>query len=321
MQSDKDTRKHRQAYRIIEGLFLSYCFDDDCVRSALAYEAHPEDVFVVTYPKCGTTWLQYILWAIFNDGVPPVNSQDFFSKMPFLEACGHIGRTPRPIAIKTHLPFQKQPYSKQAKYLYLSRNPYDCCVSYFYGIKVAPAYAFEEGTFEEFLDMFLEGKVEFGDYFENLLSWYEHRHDANVLFMTYEDLKKDTEGAVLKIADFLGKDHGERLRNDPDIVARILHACSSESMKKTLSDCLFMPPAEQSSESSPVKNRTSKEASEVSFRLLAKIPFMRNPVRKGVIGDWRNYFTEDQVRSMKNWITMRTADSDVMNLWANENLP
>ncbi|XP_040073437.1 sulfotransferase 2B1-like [Ixodes scapularis] len=170
MQSDKDTRKHRQAYRMLQGLFLSYCFDDGCVRSALSYEAQPEDVFVVTYPKRGTTWLQYILCAIFNDRVPPVNSQDFWSKMPFLEACGHIGRTPRPIAIKTHLPFPKQPYSKQAKYLYLARNPYDCCVSCLYAIKVAPAYALEEGTFEEFLDMFLEGKVEFGDYFESLRS-------------------------------------------------------------------------------------------------------------------------------------------------------
>ncbi|KAG0443395.1 hypothetical protein HPB47_014967 [Ixodes persulcatus] len=98
----------------------------------------------------------------------------------------------RPGAIKTHMPFQLQPYSKDTKYLYIARNPYDCCVSFFYHTKGLPRYNFADGTFDEFFEMFIEGKVDTGDYFDNLLSWYEHRNDPNVLFLTYEDLKKDT---------------------------------------------------------------------------------------------------------------------------------
>ncbi|KAG0410337.1 hypothetical protein HPB47_012549 [Ixodes persulcatus] len=65
------------------------------------------------------------------------------------------------------------------------------------------AYLFEDGTFGEFLEILVEGDVECGDYFNHLLSLYEHRQEHNVLFLAYEALQKDTESCVLKIANFL----------------------------------------------------------------------------------------------------------------------
>ncbi|KAG0417305.1 hypothetical protein HPB47_005705 [Ixodes persulcatus] len=70
--------------------------------------------------------------------------------------------------------------------------------------------------------MFVEGKVAFGDYFDNLLSWYEHRHNTNVSFLTYEDLKKDTVAWVIKIADFLGEEYGRKLRSDQRALGLVL---------------------------------------------------------------------------------------------------
>ncbi|KAG0442019.1 hypothetical protein HPB47_015795, partial [Ixodes persulcatus] len=81
-------------------------------------------------------------------------------EMPFLEMLDveFIKGMPRPGAIKTHMPFQFQPYSKGAKYLYITRNPYDCCVFFFYRPKGLPYYNFTDGTFDEFVKMFIEGK-------------------------------------------------------------------------------------------------------------------------------------------------------------------
>lgn len=66
-------------------------------------------------------------------------------------------------------------------------------------------YKFQNGQFDDFFELFMEGKVDFGDYFDTLLSWYEHRDDPNVLFITYEQLKADTKEYILKIAEFMGE--------------------------------------------------------------------------------------------------------------------
>ncbi|KAL1457322.1 hypothetical protein MTO96_006247 [Rhipicephalus appendiculatus] len=52
--------------------------------------------------------------------------------------------------------------------------------------------------FDAFLDAFLRGKVDCGDYFDQLLSWYDHIDDENVLFVTYEKLKSHTSEEVIK---------------------------------------------------------------------------------------------------------------------------
>ncbi|XP_050042798.1 sulfotransferase 1C2-like [Dermacentor andersoni] len=312
---------YMNAYRDFEGLYLSNTFTDRNMRSALSYKPLDGDVFVVSYPKCGTTWMQYIVYGIFRNGVPPANLMEFMNMAPFLELVGaEVAQTmPRPNAVKTHLPFNKQPYSANAKYVYITRNPYDCCVSFYYHTRNIPMYLFEDGTFDQFFDMFVEGKVDYGDYFDHLLSWYEHRGDSNVLFITYEDLKKDTRGWVLKIADFLGKEYGDKLRQSPDIFERIMATTSVDSMKKINAEMnnwikdLASVPLETLPEG-------MKSLVEAMGNLLDK-PIKGDFVRKGIVGDWRNHFSPEQVSRMKERIALKTAGSDVMELWKDAGLP
>ena len=52
----------------------------------------------------------------------------------------------------------------------------------------------------------MQGKVHFGDYFDHVLGWWAHKDDDNVLFLKYEDMKKDLPAAVARMAKFIGKD-------------------------------------------------------------------------------------------------------------------
>ncbi|KAM7296013.1 sulfotransferase ssu-1-like [Ixodes scapularis] len=312
-----------ESYREIDGYYVSYSFHDETIRSALGYKPAPGDVFIVSYPKCGTTWLQHIVYSIFNGRAPPGNRMGILREMPFLEMQGveSIKDMPRPGAIKTHMPFQFQPYSKDAKYLYITRNPYDCCVSFFYHTKGLPHYNFADGTFDEFFEMFIEGKVDTGDYFDNLLSWYEHRNDPNVLFLTYEDLKEDTAAWVLKIAHFLGEEYGIKLRANPRALDEVIEQTNMVSMRKHVNkglESFFVDVKAIPEERRPRWLRLMMES--VGEEGLKK-PMITDFVRKGVVGDWKGHFSAEQVRRFKERIASKIRGSDVMDLWKYIDLP
>ena len=46
------------------------------------------DLFIVTYPKCGTTWTQHIIFLILNDGVPLPADEQLNVIFPHLEEVG-----------------------------------------------------------------------------------------------------------------------------------------------------------------------------------------------------------------------------------------
>ncbi|XP_064484601.1 sulfotransferase ssu-1-like [Ornithodoros turicata] len=301
-----------QVYRDLDGLFISRCFQDDIVRPALAYQPRPDDVFIVSYPKCGTTWMQHIVYLIYSGGVPAKDRLELAAKTPFLEMHGidSAVQLPRPAAIKTHQPFHRQPYSDQAKYIYITRNPFDCCVSFYYHTKNIPAYLFETGTFDEFFEMFMKGEVDFGDYFDHLMSWYPHRNDPNVFFLTYEDLKKDPRSWIQKVADFLGPSYGDKLRSDPGILENVLENSSLKSMKKVVNEGrmnIYCGPVDQ------LPPSLVSGISAVDDDL--KKPMTGDFVRKGEVGDWKRHFSSEQVRRLKERIAIKTAGSDVMELW------
>ncbi|XP_065294468.1 sulfotransferase ssu-1-like [Dermacentor albipictus] len=315
--------QHYEQYHEVDGYYISKSFPVECVRSALRYKAQPGDLFIVSYPKCGTTWMQHIVYNIINGHPPPKNQLLSWIEMPFLEAQGaeSVQDMKRPGPIKTHMAFRFQPYSKDAKYIYVARNPYDCCVSYFYHTKHMPEYHFEDGTFDQFFDMFVEGRVDFGDYFDHLLSWYAHRDDPNVLFVTYEQLKKDINAWVVNIADFIGEEFGQKLRSDNSRLENVLLSISIKSMKETVNDsmkALFDDLETALGRKVPKWIELMRESIGADA---CDRPMTGDFVRKGVVGDWRNHFSEDQVKRLKKRIHEKTLGSDVMDLWKDADIP
>ncbi|XP_077522182.1 sulfotransferase ssu-1-like [Amblyomma americanum] len=311
----------RVPYKHVDGYCVNTFFHDDIVRSALNYKPRPDDVFIATYPKCGTTWVQYIVCGIFNRGAFPKDSVEFMLASPFLEMLGAEAalKMPRPGAIKTHMSFDKVPYSKDAKYITVVRNPFDVCVSFYHHTKEKPSYNVPNMTFDDYFENFVHGTVSFGDYFDHLLSLYEHRDDPNVLFLTYEELKENARAQVLRIADFLGSEYGKMLRENEEILKRILDGSDFKNMQAVVDSggsilhrLLDLPP-ERALKSlelyrEPLKKRLESKG-DVRF------------LRKGVVGDWRSHFSGSQIEKMKERISEKCGHTDVMKLWNGIGLP
>ncbi|KAL1414138.1 hypothetical protein MTO96_000957 [Rhipicephalus appendiculatus] len=223
-------------FKTVHGVTVPAFFPDDAVASALAYEPREGDVFIVTYPKCGTTWVQYITYIILHNGEPPNSISEFLTQSPFLEVFGAdaVYDMPRPGTIKTHLAFNKLKFTSRAKYIYVARNPYDVCVSAYHHIRTLTACEEDLIEFDDFVQRFASGRGN-GCYMEDsLIPWYSRKSEDNVLFLTYERLHADTKKQVKRVAEFLGQEYGRRVSTDPALLQRIVELSTKESMRPFL---------------------------------------------------------------------------------------
>ena len=264
---------HLPSYYNHNGYLMPKGFPVEGFESGLRYKAQPEDLFIATYPKCGTTWTMNIVFLILNDGVPLSGNEKMDDVFPHLEEVGadkvqNLELKGGYRLIKTHLPYSMTPQNSKAKYIYIARNPKDCCVSFFHHTRgFVKHYNFANGTFDAYFRLFSEGKVDFNDYFDCLRSWLDHRGDSNLLFLTYEDMRTDTKRAILTIAEFLGKEwKAKLLENDEAILKLVLEYSSIGSMKKD----------------------PQRWASE---RPKEHTPF----IRKGSLGDFSELLSQDQI--------------------------
>lgn len=331
------SEKNVPRYITVEGLRFAEGFDPESIRSALSYQPQPYDVFVVTYPKCGTTWMMQIVLLILHEGQLPESTEEYFACTPYLEMLGAeaVDKMPRPSPIRSHLPFEMIPFANHAKYIYVARNPKDCCISLYHHTKMFPSYGFNNGSFDDFFKVFIKGETDYNDYFDHLLSWYEHKDDENVFFITYEQLKDDTKGAVLQIADFLGERYGKLLRQKPKLLEKILHYSSYDFMQQdtfdlwkealkitpeALSDA-NLPPGLLSWAESAVDSHYGQQSQchfgKHHFGQHLDIPQVnvRDLMRRTSLFDWDTTLKPVQEQKLKKKILEKTKNSQVMELW------
>ncbi|KAJ7391648.1 Sulfotransferase domain [Desmophyllum pertusum] len=130
------------------------------------------------------------------------------------------------------------------------------------------------GPFEYFADLFLKEEVSlhlsiesfqlsvetyWGSWTEHVLGWWKHKDDANVLFLTYEDLKENLPSQIRLIAKFVGK------------------SLTEETMERIAKQCTF--------------NEMKKNAS--AYWMMTRDGELPNYLRRGQIGGWKDYFTPE----------------------------
>jgi hypothetical protein len=183
-----------------------------------------DDIFIVTYPRSGTTWMQMILYQLTTDG--KIDFPHITTVSPWFERSLKDGTAydalPSPRVFKSHLPYRKIPKGP-CKYIYVARDGKDVAVSYYHFQKTHMGY---KGSFDEFFERFVKGEDQYGSWFRHVSGWWEHRHDPNVLFLFYEELTADLPGNLQKISAFCG------LEIAPERWDDILERCSFAFMKQ-----------------------------------------------------------------------------------------
>ncbi|MEO7963689.1 MAG: sulfotransferase domain-containing protein, partial [Gemmatimonadaceae bacterium] len=207
-----DFNKSRISYQGVSGPMGS-CSEESFARAG-AYTPRPEDVFVVTQMKCGTTWMQHVVYEVLNRGQGSLveTGTAMYAVSPWIEGRRSVSIEEAPLhgkerpsrIIKTHLPAQLLPFSRQAKYIYVARHPVSCFASCIDFIdtnvgEMSPDIPAFEAWFTN------PGTMWWGTWTDHVKGWWtKSKAEPNVLFVHFEEMKKDLPGVTRRVAEFLG---------------------------------------------------------------------------------------------------------------------
>jgi len=182
------------------------------------YVPGPQDVFVMTYAKSGTNWMMQIVHQLIHHGtgefdhihsVVPWPDAKLMSPMmgeyaiPLDQATGWQTAPEHKRVIKTHLNWELLPYSEDARYISVIRDPKDVFVSAYFFMKdsgMGPAMPSVDTMYRLFLaDKFLLG----GSWPANAAGYWAQRCRPNVLVVSFASMKRDLEGTVRRVTGFL----------------------------------------------------------------------------------------------------------------------
>ena len=114
-------------------------------------------------------------------------------------------RMPDPRIFKTHCSYGQTPWTGWARFIVISRDPRDCCVSHYHHVLNLTNATRKAGhvTLPESFEQFLHAWTRDGTWFRHTSSWWRHVGDRNVLWLRYEDLVTDLDTALDRILNFL----------------------------------------------------------------------------------------------------------------------
>ncbi len=205
---------------------LGYFSHERAREAADRLACRADDVFIATYPKCGTTLLQQMVHTLRTGG--HMDFREITEVVPWLEIALDMGIDPdgeqiaNPRAFKTHRKFSDLPQT--GRLIHMTRNPLAMANSFY---RFFSGWMFETGSID--IDTFVDSKIFGGSgsgrYWDHLGDWWPRRHQENVCFLCFEDFVADPEKTIRTVAAFVG------ITLDDELLATTLRATSIDYMK------------------------------------------------------------------------------------------
>lgn len=197
----------------------------EALSRGLGIRVRSTDVFISTYPKSGTTWLQHVAHGLRSSG--SLDFEEISIAVPWLESAHDMGIDPdaeqawQPRIFKAHLDWDRIP--RGGRYITVFRDPRTVLSSFY---RFFEGWFFEPGAVSivEFAKGFFIGGSASGRYWDQVLSWWPAMARADVLALTYEDMIQVPDSVPGVVADFM------ELEITDEILQKVVRQSSREFM-------------------------------------------------------------------------------------------
>ncbi|KAJ6643608.1 Amine sulfotransferase [Pseudolycoriella hygida] len=289
------------------------------LEASLEFDVHPDDIYVCSLPKSGSSWTTTIAWLLTNnldyDSIDTANrgtimgdfdeifnmeiastkarelrendeslSEAEAHHMAWHDVFSHL-KAPRVFKSHSHSYFlPKGVWTKGARVIYVVRNFKDMAISAYH---FAINFFHDNITVDDVVNGITNDVWYQSPQIDHILNYWKLRHLPNVSFVHYEDLVNDSFNTIKTISEFLG-------------------CCYTDEQLKVLTEFVSFKNMK--------KNKAINREEDVA-RMEEKFGKKRpNPgftfLRKGKVGTYHEDLTEDQIKKFDDWIEEKLKDSD-----------
>ena len=162
------------------------------------------DIFLVSYPRSGNTWLRYLMTNLrFPEARWRLQSLAF--AFPEIGSSIDPSSVPLPRWIKSHLPYT----SAYSKVIYLIRDGRDVAVSFYYWSGLDKTEKFSDFVKDRIIPVSQESGI-FGGWQHHVNGWLDHQTEENMLLIKYKNLINSPITTIKQILEFVDLDRSER---------------------------------------------------------------------------------------------------------------
>lgn len=183
-----------------------------------------DDIYLVSFPRSGNTWLSFLIANVINEYLNLKMSVNFFN-IHFFVPDIHISKdvpvnlefSPFRRIIKSHATTTKH----YKHIIFLTRNPQDVMISYFYFLR-------DLGEYDKDISSFIrDTRYGIQAWVNHTQGWLEQTSPAQRIHMfSYEDFKENTEKELRRLFNLLGYNLEE------EIIKKALEKSNLENMKR-----------------------------------------------------------------------------------------
>uniref|UniRef100_A0A1I8Q7R1 Sulfotransferase domain-containing protein n=1 Tax=Stomoxys calcitrans TaxID=35570 RepID=A0A1I8Q7R1_STOCA len=285
-------------------------------RKIYDLEVYQDDVWLVTVPKAGTTWMQELLWLVMNEfDFEKAKKEHLELRSPFLEFDYYYMSNTMAVMLK-HLSFEEMKTNPKTNHLWefeqIQKTFNGSKTTDFNFVRKGKVNGYREELTEEtvkrldkWMDehlesyndeeeeddneyeditwwVYMEPKIKYTleeeDFFPHIMEFYALRNQSWVFYTSFERMKSNLREVITDVCQFLNKTIDEKT------MAKMLKHLSFEEMKTN-------PKTHHVWEFEQIqKTFNGSKTTDLNF------------IRKGKVNGYREELTEETIKRLDKWM-------------------